>query len=97
MRGKAPLVSEQNAVRGNRAQKNSRRKPRTALPKGRDDKAQCWNTGLVNFARSMEMSRLFLASWETVPQISINWSGDIHVDGLALVLVVMLWAFRMRR
>ena len=43
------------------------------------------------------MSRLFLASWETVPQISINWSGDIHVDGLALVVVVMLWVFRMRR
>ena len=40
------------------------------------------------------MSKLILASWETLPQVSIIWTGDINFDGLALALVVTLWLVR---
>ena len=40
------------------------------------------------------MSKLILASWETLPQVSIVWNGDINFDGLMLALVVALWLVR---
>ena len=52
------------------------------------------NTGLVGFARRQRVSKLILASWETLPQVSIIWTGDINFDGLALALVVALWLVR---
>lgn len=40
------------------------------------------------------MSKLILASWETLPQVSIIWTGDINSDGLVLALIVALWLLR---
>lgn len=52
------------------------------------------NTGLVGFARRLRVSKLILASWETLPQVSIIWTGDINIDGLVLALIVALWLVR---
>lgn len=52
------------------------------------------NTGLVGFARRQRVSKLILASWETLPQVSIIWTGDINIDGLVLALIVALWLVR---
>lgn len=40
------------------------------------------------------MSKLILASWETLPQVSSIWTGDINIDGLVLALIVALWLVR---
>lgn len=40
------------------------------------------------------MSKLILASWETLPQVSIIWTGDVNIDGLVLALIVALWLVR---
>lgn len=52
------------------------------------------NTGLVGFARRLRVSKLILASWETLPQVSIIWTGDINIDGLVLALIAALWLVR---
>lgn len=52
------------------------------------------NTGLVGFARRLRVSKLILASWEILPQVSIIWTGDINIDGLVLALIVALWLVR---
>lgn len=40
------------------------------------------------------MSKLILASWETLPQVSNIWTRDINIDGLVLALIVALWLVR---
>lgn len=52
-------------------------------------------TGLSQFCKVDTMLGLSLALWQTLPQINLNWTGDVYIDGLALAVV--LWIVRMRR
>ena len=42
------------------------------------------------------MPRHLLSSWEIMPQCLAISTGDIHVDGLALAVVVLVWLIRTR-
>nr|DAY47969.1 MAG TPA: hypothetical protein [Caudoviricetes sp.] len=41
------------------------------------------------------MVTTFLASWKIMPQLVVIWNGDLKIDTV-LVIVVLLWMIRTR-
>lgn len=60
-------------------------------------KPSAGNTGLVIFDGEFKMLTHLFSSWEIImPQsVAIN-TGDIHVDGLVLAVVMLVWLIRAR-
>ena len=95
--GESALFSEQTAERGALGQKEFATKAANGPAQCRYDKAQCSNTGLVEFARRTRVTQLILASWETLPQVEIVWTGDVNFDGLTILAIVIVWLVRKKR
>ena len=59
-------------------------------------KPSATNTGLVINDEEFRMATHLLSSWEIMPQCGAINTGDIHVDGLVLAVVVLVWLIRAR-
>ena len=59
-------------------------------------KPSATNTGLVINDEEFRMATHLPSSWEIMPQAITVCTGDVHIDGTIVAVLVLAWLIRMK-
>ena len=57
-------------------------------------KPSATNTGLVINDEEFRMATHLLSSWEIMPQSVSICTGDVHIDGSVIAVILLVWLIR---